>query len=130
MASLIVGTIGAGLVGVFVRTSLRQAAKNGKILSPFQAMIAGKVTAGGGSAGGPSSGIWEIGGFQGKMDKREASQILGLKSVLALFVYSRTELIMGCRDSQLTPKRVKDAHRKIMLANHPDRGGSPYMASK
>ena len=30
----------------------------------------------------------------------------------------------------MTPKRVKDAHRKIMLANHPDRGGSPYMASK
>jgi len=29
----------------------------------------------------------------------------------------------------LKPK-LKDAHRHIMLANHPDRGGAPYLASK
>ena len=27
-------------------------------------------------------------------------------------------------------ERVRDAHKKIMLLNHPDRGGSPYMATK
>lgn len=26
--------------------------------------------------------------------------------------------------------KLKDAHRRIMIANHPDRGGSPYLASK
>lgn len=27
-------------------------------------------------------------------------------------------------------KKVKDAHRRIMTANHPDSGGSGYIASK
>lgn len=26
--------------------------------------------------------------------------------------------------------KVKDAFKKVMAANHPDRGGSPYIASK
>ena len=34
------------------------------------------------------------------------------------------------RDGPSLKKQLKDAHRHIMLANHPDRGGSPYLASK
>ena len=34
-----------------------------------------------------------------------------------------------CRESS-NKQQVKEAHRKIMMANHPDRGGSPYIASK
>ncbi|KAM6504476.1 hypothetical protein JOM56_001419 [Amanita muscaria] len=55
---------------------------------------------------------WVKGGFKAKMDRNEAIAILGLKDGLKF----RTQL--------------KDAHRNIMLANHPDRGGSPYLASK
>ncbi|KAJ7030390.1 hypothetical protein C8F04DRAFT_1113478 [Mycena alexandri] len=55
---------------------------------------------------------WAKGGFRAKMDRREAVAILGLK------------------DGPTLRNKIKDAHRNIMLANHPDRGGSPYLASK
>lgn len=37
---------------------------------------------------------------------------------------------MAHRDGPKLRTQLKDAHRQIMLANHPDRGGSPYLASK
>jgi DnaJ family protein C protein 19 len=52
------------------------------------------------------------GGFGNKMSRKEALQILNL------------------RETTLTKKKLKDTHRKIMLANHPDKGGSPYLATK
>ncbi|KAJ7475954.1 hypothetical protein FB451DRAFT_263557 [Mycena latifolia] len=55
---------------------------------------------------------WAKGGFRSKMDRKEAVAILGLK------------------DGPTLRNKLKDAHRNIMLANHPDRGGSPYLASK
>jgi len=51
------------------------------------------------------------GGFEEKMTRREAA------------------LILGVRESS-NPDRIKDAHRRILLLNHPDRGGSAYMAAK
>ncbi|CAG8592772.1 12812_t:CDS:10 [Ambispora leptoticha] len=53
-----------------------------------------------------------MGGFEQKVDKKEALLILGLKP------------------NGLNKAKLKDAHRRIMLANHPDRDGSPYIASK
>uniref|UniRef100_A0A2M4AR60 Putative mitochondrial import inner membrane translocase subunit tim14 n=1 Tax=Anopheles triannulatus TaxID=58253 RepID=A0A2M4AR60_9DIPT len=51
------------------------------------------------------------GGFEPKMSKREASLILGVSP-------------------SASKTKVKDAHKRIMLLNHPDRGGSPYLAAK
>lgn len=51
------------------------------------------------------------GGFEPKMSKREASLVLGVSP-------------------SASKTKVKDAHKKIMLLNHPDRGGSPYLAAK
>nr|XP_016503703.1 PREDICTED: mitochondrial import inner membrane translocase subunit TIM14-1-like [Nicotiana tabacum] len=51
------------------------------------------------------------GGFQPKMTKREAALILGIRE--------------GAR-----PDKVREAHRRVMIANHPDAGGSHYLASK
>ncbi|CAO3627914.1 hypothetical protein PS15m_002685 [Mucor circinelloides] len=52
------------------------------------------------------------GGFDAKMNKREAA------------------LILGVRESAATKQKIKEAHRRIMLLNHPDRGGSPFLALK
>ncbi|KAA8534347.1 hypothetical protein F0562_031826 [Nyssa sinensis] len=38
-------------------------------------------------------------------------------------------LILGIRENA-TPGKVKEAHRRVMVANHPDAGGSHYLASK
>jgi DnaJ family protein C protein 19 len=34
------------------------------------------------------------------------------------------------RETGLNQSKLKEAHRRIMLLNHPDRGGSPFLASK
>lgn len=51
------------------------------------------------------------GGFDATMSRGEAAKILGI----------------GERSNKA---QIKEAHRKVMMLNHPDRGGSPYIASK
>lgn len=51
------------------------------------------------------------GPFLRPMSRREAGQILGV--------------------SAFAPAaQIKEAHRRVMLLNHPDRGGSPFLALK
>ncbi|PIK40883.1 putative mitochondrial import inner membrane translocase subunit TIM14 isoform X1 [Apostichopus japonicus] len=59
----------------------------------------------------PSFSSYYKGGFEPKMTKREASLILGVSP-------------------SASKSKVRDAHRRIMILNHPDKGGSPYMAAK
>ncbi len=51
------------------------------------------------------------GGFDAKMNRREAALILGVSPSAPV-------------------KKIRESHKRIMLLNHPDRGGSPYLAAK
>ncbi|CAM9513073.1 unnamed protein product, partial [Chrysoparadoxa australica] len=51
------------------------------------------------------------GGFEEKMTRREAALVLGVRESAAA-------------------ERIKAAHRRILMLNHPDKGGSKYMAAK
>ncbi|XP_048323755.1 mitochondrial import inner membrane translocase subunit TIM14-2 [Ziziphus jujuba] len=87
-------------------------------------MIAGFAVAAAAYAGRYSIQAWQAvkarpatlrrfyeGGFQPIMNRREAALILGVR--------------------ERTPtEKIKEAHRRVMVANHPDAGGSHYLASK
>ncbi|XP_073526407.1 dnaJ homolog subfamily C member 15 [Phyllobates terribilis] len=59
----------------------------------------------------PSLSYYYKGGFEQKMSRREASLILGVSPSAG-------------------KSKIRMAHRKIMILNHPDKGGSPYIAMK
>ncbi|BHF67888.1 DnaJ sub C member 15 [Sparganum proliferum] len=60
---------------------------------------------------GFTSSKYYRGGFDAKMSRREACLILGVPQ-------------------SANNTRIREAHKRIMLLNHPDRGGSPYIAAK
>ena len=56
-------------------------------------------------------GKYYEGGFEDTMTKREAA------------------LILGVRESS-SAQRIKEAHRKLLILNHPDTGGSTFLSGK
>ncbi|EEH55216.1 uncharacterized protein MICPUCDRAFT_19303 [Micromonas pusilla CCMP1545] len=59
----------------------------------------------------PAMRAFYQGGFEPQMTRREAALILGVRRSAA-------------------KAKVLAAHRKVMIANHPDAGGSDYVATK
>lgn len=59
----------------------------------------------------PTLRAYYKGGFLPEMTRREAAMILGLRETAS-------------------EEKIKEAHRRIMIANHPDSGGSSYIATK
>ena len=64
-----------------------------------------------GDIGGSELSRLYRGGFEQKMSTREAC------------------LILNVRENE-NINAIKKAHLKVMISNHPDRGGSPYLALK
>lgn len=115
MATPILVGIGVATAATLARLAIRKpgAAPSG-LFGMFRAKDSFSAPSIGGTKPKLSMSKYAKGGFEGKMDRREAQLILGLSATAR----------------QVDKSKLKEAHRRIMLANHPDRGGSPYMASK
>ncbi|MFH4983748.1 hypothetical protein AB6A40_010457 [Gnathostoma spinigerum] len=92
---------------IFAGVSIAAASFAGRYLLRNRLLIKKAVEAVGGSA----FSKYHVGGFDAKMTRREAALILGVSP-------------------NAQPSKIKEAHKRIMIANHPDRGGSPYLAAK
>jgi len=63
------------------------------------------------------------GGFEPKMSRREAALIVAIKFSLSS---NRTK----GSERNISRQKLNERYKTVMLANHPDRGGSPYLALK
>ncbi|CAF1405398.1 unnamed protein product [Adineta steineri] len=96
---------------VFVGLGLAAFGFGGRYLARYGKSIAENLTKTTGVIAEGLSSKYYKGGFDTKMNRREAALILGV--------------------SPTTNKiRLRDAYKRLIILNHPDRGGSPYIAAK
>jgi len=92
--------VGVGALGI---RFAQRVSRNPNFKNLFKSGAAG--------AGGSGNSKYSEGTFLATMTKKEASEILNLAE-------------------NAQEKEVKAAHRKLMLANHPDNGGSAFVSAK
>eukprot|EP00903_Cladosiphon_okamuranus_P014451 g13408.t1 len=91
-------------------TAIGQTADGKADKAPPGGAAAGAASSGSGLFGAFGKRFYE-GGFEDKMTRKEAALILGVRE-------------------RAPAQRIKDSHRRILMINHPDKGGSKYMAAK
>lgn len=82
-------------------------------LTPIEILRLNGIRPRTGSHADPLDDVMLRGGFQDEMDHIEAMMILGFGP-----------------DDKLDTKTIKSRYRKMMMLNHPDRGGSPMLSMK
>ncbi|UJR09013.1 hypothetical protein I4U23_013262 [Adineta vaga] len=96
---------------VIVGLSLAAVGFTGRYLARHGKTIAENLTKTSGVIAEGLSSKYYKGGFDPKMNRREAALILGISPTA-------------------NKNRIRDAYKRLIILNHPDRGGSPYIAAK